>query len=140
MLPTLFLSFDEANDKIAELLKGSQGTILCSSLISMKILVTSDPANVPHMMSTNFSRFPKGTKWREGIDILGPCLPMTSRSGGSRGGLSMLSPRTTEIPPDHRGDRPGSVNQALIPFSSISSRTACRPPGFISVAYIRLCL
>ncbi|GLT97054.1 hypothetical protein SLE2022_146390 [Rubroshorea leprosula] len=115
MLPTLLLIFEEVNGKIAELLNDSQSTILCSSLTSLKILVTSDPANVRHMMSTNFSRYPKGTKWREGIDTFGPCLPMISRSGSSRGGSSVLSPRTIEIPPDHWGDSPESINQGLIP-------------------------
>ncbi|GLT97051.1 hypothetical protein SLE2022_146360 [Rubroshorea leprosula] len=67
------------------------------------------------MMSTNFPRYPKGTKWREGIDTFGPCLPMTSRNGSNREGSSVLSPQTTEIPPDHWGDSPESINQGLIP-------------------------
>ncbi|XWS55319.1 hypothetical protein CRYUN_Cryun10bG0164800 [Craigia yunnanensis] len=65
------------HDKIAEILERSKRTIHIdqySWFTGTKILVTSDPENVRHVMSTKFSNYPKGLKWREKIDVLGDTL------------------------------------------------------------------
>ncbi|GMJ04661.1 cytochrome P450, family 96, subfamily A, polypeptide 1 [Hibiscus trionum] len=65
------------HDKMAEILEQSKRTLHIhqySWLTGAKILVTSDPANVRHVMSTNFANYPKGLKWREHMDVLGDTL------------------------------------------------------------------
>ncbi|KAK6240425.1 Cytochrome P450 - like 10 [Theobroma cacao] len=79
ILSLLFPSLDlQLHDKIAEVLERSKRTVHIDQYSwitgGTKILVTSDPANVRHILSTNFSRYPKGLKWREKIDILGDTL------------------------------------------------------------------
>lgn len=38
---------------------------------NMDMLFTSDPANIHHILSRNFSNYPKGPEFREIFDILG---------------------------------------------------------------------
>ncbi|XVE94192.1 hypothetical protein REPUB_Repub01dG0260600 [Reevesia pubescens] len=74
LFPNLDLQF---HDKIAEVLERSKQTLHIdqySWFIGTKIMVTSDPANVRHVMSTNITNYPKGLKWKEKIDVLGDTL------------------------------------------------------------------
>ncbi|KAE8710196.1 Detected protein of unknown function [Hibiscus syriacus] len=62
---------------MAEILERSKQTMHIqqySWLTGAKILITSGPANVRHVMSTNFANYPKGSKWREHMDVLGDTL------------------------------------------------------------------
>lgn len=78
MLSLLFPNLDvSVHDRTAEMLERSKGTIHIhqySWFTGTKVLLTSDPANVCHVLSTNFSNYPKGSKWREQVDVLGDTL------------------------------------------------------------------
>ncbi|MBA0667654.1 hypothetical protein Goklo_000711 [Gossypium klotzschianum] len=78
MLSLLFPNLDvSVHDRTAEMLERSKGTIHIhqySWFTGTKVLLTSDPANVCHVLSTNFSNYPKGSKWREHVDVLGDTL------------------------------------------------------------------
>ncbi|XVF39057.1 hypothetical protein PTKIN_Ptkin01aG0005200 [Pterospermum kingtungense] len=63
------------HDKSAEILESSGGTFrfppIYSWFANMDILVTCNPANVQHIMSTNFSGYHKGAEWKKRFDIFG---------------------------------------------------------------------
>ncbi|XVF29818.1 hypothetical protein REPUB_Repub16aG0003900 [Reevesia pubescens] len=75
MLPALLPHFKRFHDKTVEILESSGGTFQIlpknSRFIDMDILLTSSPANVHHIMSANFSGYPKGVEWRKRFDIFG---------------------------------------------------------------------
>ncbi|KAJ0097735.1 hypothetical protein Patl1_27769 [Pistacia atlantica] len=61
------------HDKLTEVLERSHGSLLIKPFwfAQNDLFLTSDPANVHHIMSTNFQNYPKGPEWREKFDIFG---------------------------------------------------------------------
>lgn len=73
MMPDLFLNVHRAQDYITEILQESGGTFEFKGpwFANMDMLVTSDPANVNHILSKSFSNFQKGPEFEKMFDILG---------------------------------------------------------------------
>ncbi|KAJ0096451.1 hypothetical protein Patl1_27774 [Pistacia atlantica] len=73
VLPHFLINFHRLHDKLAEVLERSHGSLLIkpSWFAQNDLFLTSDPANVHHIMSTNFQNYPKGPEWREKFDIFG---------------------------------------------------------------------
>ncbi|XWS23533.1 hypothetical protein CRYUN_Cryun28dG0022800 [Craigia yunnanensis] len=75
MLPALVLQLYRFHDYTVEILESRGGTFQIlpknSRFLNMDILLTSNPANVHHIMSANFSGYPKGFEWRKRFDIFG---------------------------------------------------------------------
>ncbi|KAK4416672.1 Alkane hydroxylase MAH1 [Sesamum alatum] len=73
MMPTMYLKSHEIYDKITQLLAENNSTVLfkTSWFTKTDILVTSDPANVHHIMTTNFSIYQRGSEFRNVFDFLG---------------------------------------------------------------------
>jgi len=67
------VNFYRMHDNQAEMLEQNNGTILVkrSWFGGKDILITSDPANVRHIMSTNFSNYPKGPEWKKQFEFFG---------------------------------------------------------------------
>ncbi|XVF29819.1 hypothetical protein REPUB_Repub16aG0004000 [Reevesia pubescens] len=76
MLPAVFSNMHRLLDKTTEILESSRGTFLLKGpwFSNMDILLTSNPANVHHIMSSNFSAYPKGIEWKKKFDIFGETL------------------------------------------------------------------
>lgn len=72
-LPHLLLNVHRIHDYSTEVLEKTQCTFLFKGpwFANMDILATGDPANVHHIMSSNFSNFPKGPEFKRIFDILG---------------------------------------------------------------------
>ncbi|XVF29820.1 hypothetical protein REPUB_Repub16aG0004100 [Reevesia pubescens] len=72
MLPTLLTNFHRIQDLTAEILE-SCGTFIIKGVwfTNSNFMMTSDPANVQHVTSTNFSMYPKGMGWKKRFDIFG---------------------------------------------------------------------
>ncbi|KAF9682049.1 hypothetical protein SADUNF_Sadunf05G0067900 [Salix dunnii] len=66
-------NFYRMHDNQAELLEQNNGTILVkrSWFGGKDMLLTSDPANVRHILSTNFSNYPKGAEFRKQFEFFG---------------------------------------------------------------------
>ncbi|KAJ9670878.1 hypothetical protein PVL29_027051 [Vitis rotundifolia] len=73
MLPWIFCNIQQIQDRCTEVLEQSSGTFLLKGpwFANMDMLITSDPANVHYIMSTNFSNFPKGPEFLKIFDVLG---------------------------------------------------------------------
>ncbi|XP_044490506.1 alkane hydroxylase MAH1-like [Mangifera indica] len=72
ILPEVLFDFHLFHDKLSKILRTRKGTILINYWLSpYNILITSDPANVHYMLTTNFSRYPKGSEWRKRFDVFG---------------------------------------------------------------------
>lgn len=73
MLPMIFLHFHCIHEKYTKILELSKGTILIKGawFANIDMLTTSNPDNVHHVLSTNFSNYPKGPKFRRIFNILG---------------------------------------------------------------------
>ncbi|KAJ4715415.1 Cytochrome P450-like protein [Melia azedarach] len=73
VLPELLLNFHHLHDKISEILERNKGSVLIRGawLAQNDVLLTSDPANVHYIMSTNFSNFPKGENWKKRFHFFG---------------------------------------------------------------------
>ena len=73
LLPELIFNLYKFHDKVAQLLEERKGTFLHKGawVGQMNMLFTSDPANVRHIMSANFSNYLKGPEWRKRFDIFG---------------------------------------------------------------------
>ncbi|KAL1556057.1 alkane hydroxylase MAH1-like [Salvia divinorum] len=74
MLPEVFLNFHRAHDRITEVLNScGGGTYMFRGpwFSDTDMLFTSDPANIHHVFSRNFSNYPKGPEFRKIFDILG---------------------------------------------------------------------
>ncbi|XP_057811099.1 alkane hydroxylase MAH1-like [Salvia miltiorrhiza] len=70
MLPAVLLNLRRIHDFATEILSECGGTFrLVGPYIDM--LVTCDPANIHHVLSRNFSNYPKGPEFRKIFDILG---------------------------------------------------------------------
>ncbi|XP_041993227.1 alkane hydroxylase MAH1-like [Salvia splendens] len=73
MLPAIILNLHRAHDYLTQILNDCGGTYLFKgpSLCNIDMLFTSDPANIHHVLSRNFSNYPKGPEFRIIFDILG---------------------------------------------------------------------
>ncbi|GAV73565.1 p450 domain-containing protein [Cephalotus follicularis] len=74
MMPDLLLNYYNLHDWATETIKRNHTfTFLFKGpwFSNLNILTTVDPANVHHIMSTNFSNYPKGPQYKEIFDILG---------------------------------------------------------------------
>ncbi|KAJ4715409.1 Cytochrome P450-like protein [Melia azedarach] len=73
ILPELLLNLHHLHDKLSEILERNKGSVLIRGawLAQKDVLLTSDPANVHYIMSTNFLKYPKGEDWRKRFDIFG---------------------------------------------------------------------
>ncbi|KAL0449846.1 UNVERIFIED_CONTAM: cytochrome [Sesamum latifolium] len=76
MMPTMYLNSHEVYDKTTEILAENNSTVLfkTSWLTKTDILVTSDPANAHHVMSSNFSIYQRGSEFRNVFDFLGQAV------------------------------------------------------------------
>ncbi|KAK6253582.1 hypothetical protein QUC31_015302 [Theobroma cacao] len=76
MTPTLLLNFHRAHEKVAEVLKRSNGTFLYRGVwfTNTSFLATCDPENVRYILSTNNSAYLKGSEWLKQFDIFGEAL------------------------------------------------------------------
>ncbi|KAH6823290.1 hypothetical protein C2S53_001325 [Perilla frutescens var. hirtella] len=73
MLPGLLYNCHRIHDYITEILAQSGGTFEWRgpSFCNMDMLITSDPANIHHILSKNFSNYPKGPEFNKIFEILG---------------------------------------------------------------------
>ncbi|CAK9137404.1 unnamed protein product [Ilex paraguariensis] len=73
MLPGLLSRVGRIHETCTEVLGLTDGTFLFKGVwfANMDMLATVDPANVHHILSANFSNFPKGPKFRNIFDVLG---------------------------------------------------------------------
>ncbi|VVB09937.1 unnamed protein product [Arabis nemorensis] len=73
MLPGLLVEIHRVYDYITELLEASNLTYPfrgpCFGGLDM--LITVDPANIHHIMSSNFANYPKGSEFKKIFDVLG---------------------------------------------------------------------
>ncbi|KAK6125578.1 hypothetical protein DH2020_040680 [Rehmannia glutinosa] len=70
LMPTVYLKSHELYDKMTQVLAENKGTILLKTswFTNLDTLVTSDPTNVQHVMSSNYQR---GSEFRKAFDFLG---------------------------------------------------------------------
>ncbi|CAH1444369.1 unnamed protein product [Lactuca virosa] len=73
MTPDLILNAYRVHDFFTDLIKLRHGTFLLKGpwFANMDMLLTSDPANVHHILSKNFPNYPKGPEFRKIFNILG---------------------------------------------------------------------
>ncbi|XP_019183098.1 PREDICTED: alkane hydroxylase MAH1-like [Ipomoea nil] len=73
MLPALIHNAYRIHEFFNDFLKESGGTFEFKGLVSgsLDMLITCDPANIHHILSRNFSNYPKGPEFREIFDVLG---------------------------------------------------------------------
>ncbi|PON47613.1 Cytochrome P [Trema orientale] len=73
MLPTLLHNVPRLHDFVTEVLRKSGGTLEFKGpwFTGMDFIFTCDPLNIQHIMTTNFSNYPKGEEFREVLDALG---------------------------------------------------------------------
>ncbi|KAG9135260.1 hypothetical protein Leryth_024671 [Lithospermum erythrorhizon] len=73
MLPSIIQNAYRVHEFTTEVLQETGGTFLVKGpwLSNSDILVTSDPANIHHIFSRNFSNYPKGPEFREIFELLG---------------------------------------------------------------------
>ncbi|XVF39056.1 hypothetical protein PTKIN_Ptkin01aG0005100 [Pterospermum kingtungense] len=78
MLPALASHVHRIHHKFVEILETSGGTFQFlpknSWFLDMDILLTSDPTNVQHIMSSNFSGYHKGVEWTKRFDNFGDSI------------------------------------------------------------------
>nr|GME12468.1 alkane hydroxylase MAH1-like [Ipomoea batatas] len=74
MMPGLLKNAHRVHEFATDVLKHSGGTFEFKgppAFPNLNMLVTSDPANIHHVLSKNFSNYPKGPQFRKIFDILG---------------------------------------------------------------------
>ncbi|KAF8411567.1 hypothetical protein HHK36_004122 [Tetracentron sinense] len=73
MLPGLLLNIHSIHDLCTQVLERSGFTFEFKGpwFANMDMVSTSDPANVHYIMSTNFSNFPKGSRFKKIFDVFG---------------------------------------------------------------------
>ncbi|CAH1421880.1 unnamed protein product [Lactuca virosa] len=73
MLPALVRNISTIHDRCAKVLNHTGGTFLFKGprFFQMNMLATVDPADIHHIMSSNFLNFPKGEEFKEIFEILG---------------------------------------------------------------------
>ncbi|XVE49158.1 hypothetical protein DITRI_Ditri01bG0059700 [Diplodiscus trichospermus] len=76
MIPTLLLNFHRSHEKVAEILKRSNGTFMYKGIwfTNTSFFSTCDPENVRYILSTNDSTYVKGSEWLKQFDIFGEAL------------------------------------------------------------------
>ncbi|KAL4583035.1 hypothetical protein LXL04_007599 [Taraxacum kok-saghyz] len=73
MLPSLVRCVSTIHDRCAIILNHTGGTFLFKGprFVNMNMLATVDPADIHHIMSSNFLNFPKGEEFKEIFEVLG---------------------------------------------------------------------
>ncbi|CAN6803316.1 unnamed protein product [Brassica oleracea] len=73
MLPGLLVEIPRVYDYITEFLEASNLTFLFKGpcFVGVNMLFTVDPANIHHIMSSNFTNYPKGSEFKKIFDVLG---------------------------------------------------------------------
>ncbi|KFK33664.1 hypothetical protein AALP_AA5G043500 [Arabis alpina] len=73
MLPGLLVEIPRVYDFVTEFLEDANLNFLFKGPFwgGLDMLVTVDPANIHHIMSSNFANYPKGTEFKKLFDILG---------------------------------------------------------------------
>ncbi|XP_019183473.1 PREDICTED: alkane hydroxylase MAH1-like [Ipomoea nil] len=74
MMPALLKNAHRVHEFATDVLKHSGGTFEFkgpAAFANLSMLATSDPANIHHILSKNFSNYPKGPHFRKIFDILG---------------------------------------------------------------------
>ncbi|KAF8111831.1 hypothetical protein N665_0072s0042 [Sinapis alba] len=73
MLPGILVEIPRVYDYITEFLEASNLTFLFKGpcLVGVNMLFTVDPANIHHIMSSNFTNYPKGSEFKKLFDVLG---------------------------------------------------------------------
>ncbi|XP_021838509.2 alkane hydroxylase MAH1 [Spinacia oleracea] len=73
MFPAVLKNVHRIHDYFIEVMENSHSTFFFKGpwFTNMYVLATVDPANVNHVMSKNFGNYPKGSKLKEMLDILG---------------------------------------------------------------------
>ncbi|CAI9282166.1 unnamed protein product [Lactuca saligna] len=73
MLPALVRNISTIHDRCAKVLNHTGGTFLFKGprFFQMNMLATVDPADIHHIMSSNYLNFPKGEEFKEIFEILG---------------------------------------------------------------------
>ncbi|ESQ46240.1 hypothetical protein EUTSA_v10000131mg [Eutrema salsugineum] len=73
MLPGLLVEIPRVYDYITEVLEASNLTFPFKgpSFGGLDMLITVDPANIHHIMSSNFANYPKGSEFKKIFDVLG---------------------------------------------------------------------
>ncbi|CAN8229017.1 unnamed protein product [Cochlearia groenlandica] len=73
MIPGLLVEIHRVYDFITDILEVTNLTYPCigPSFAGLDMLVTVDPANIHHIMSSNFGNYPKGPEFKKLFDILG---------------------------------------------------------------------
>lgn len=76
MLPMLSLNFHRIHDKFTEILEQNGGTFVIKGIwfTNSDQVLTSDPANAHYILSKNFSNYPKGSRSKRLVDVLGDVL------------------------------------------------------------------
>ncbi|KAM7493614.1 hypothetical protein LguiB_028223 [Lonicera macranthoides] len=73
MMPGLLRNAHRVHEFVTDLLKETGGTFVFKGpwFANLDMLVTADPTNVHHILSRNFSNYPKGPEFRKIFDVLG---------------------------------------------------------------------
>ncbi|KAI7747867.1 hypothetical protein M8C21_027439, partial [Ambrosia artemisiifolia] len=73
MIPGVLLNANRLHDYATEILIQSHGTFMLKGpwFANMDLVLTTDPLDIHHILSKNFSNYPKGDKYRQIFDILG---------------------------------------------------------------------
>ncbi|KAM7504412.1 hypothetical protein LguiB_003316 [Lonicera macranthoides] len=73
MLPGLLVNCHRVHEFATDILKDSNGTFLFKGpwFANVDMMITTDPANIQHILSKNFSNYPKGPEFRKIFEILG---------------------------------------------------------------------
>ncbi|CAM0870631.1 unnamed protein product [Alopecurus aequalis] len=73
MLPTLLVNLPRLHDWVTSLLTASplNFRLIGPPRSGMELFLTSDPANVRHVFTSNFPNYPKGPEFAEIMDVLG---------------------------------------------------------------------
>ncbi|KAL0353413.1 UNVERIFIED_CONTAM: Alkane hydroxylase MAH1 [Sesamum angustifolium] len=73
MLPWLLRISRRVHSSVTQLMNECGGTFELKGpwFCNMDMLITSDPANIHHIFSRNFSNYPKGPEFRKIFDVLG---------------------------------------------------------------------
>ncbi|KAM0042426.1 putative cytochrome P450 superfamily [Helianthus debilis subsp. tardiflorus] len=71
--PTLLVNAHRLHEYTTSVLLQSRGTFMFKGLLfaNMDMLFTTDPLDIHHILSKNFSNYPKGDKFRRIFDALG---------------------------------------------------------------------
>ncbi|KAM7504408.1 hypothetical protein LguiB_003312 [Lonicera macranthoides] len=73
MTPGLLRNAHRIHEFATDILKETGGTFIFKGpwFANMDMVITADPANIHHILSKNFSNYPKGPEFRKIFDILG---------------------------------------------------------------------